>query len=96
MQRKFEIDDEWTFDVGPDGEENEHCLLGMAKIFGTYFHVTAVRVTTDREDCQVAVYDPSGRLDDIYEVDPYGGPYRSVQIPGFDGDWVLCLTPHKD
>jgi hypothetical protein len=74
-----------------DGEES---LLGQTHVFGVLFHVWFIRVKED-DEVQVGYDDPHNRLDDIYGLDEDGGSFNTVEVPGFEGDYVMVVYPGK-
>lgn len=79
-------------DLGWMDKEVEDTLKGTVILFGAYHHVTFVRVTTD-DGVQVGTRDPYARLDDI--LTGAEGAGTTVEIPGFEGEWVVGLDPYR-
>jgi len=78
--------------------DDEATLLVHFEWFGRDFHGMFIQVE-DVED-QVAggvfqepVNDPHGRYEAMCVVDD-GGCFETVKVPGFEGDYVLVLTPY--
>lgn len=74
--------------------EGEDVLFGAISFFGTMHHVTCVRVTEDRFLCQVGTNDPHNRLDDVLAGSEGAG--ETVELPGFEGRWVIGIDPFRD
>jgi hypothetical protein len=72
-----------------DGEAN---LLGHVHVLGVLHHAWFVQVR-DAAGEQIAVHDPHERLDDLHYVAGDGGPFQTVQLPDFTGEYVLVLAP---
>ena len=72
--------------------EGEAALLGSVYILGVLHHAWFVRVE-DRDGEQVTVDDPYGRLEDFYRLDADAGPFQTVEVPGFEGEYVLVIYP---
>ena len=84
-------------------------LLGGLTINGVGFHAEAVRVRVNSAGLQEFDYKDEpftgdgsepfpvgqGILDNMYAFDAEG-PWQTIEIEGFPGDWVLFITPHKD
>jgi hypothetical protein len=73
-------------------------LFARTEIAGTLHHVTLVPVTEvpDGDGIQqVPVDDPDDHFGSLENAAPGAdGPFCTVQVPGYPGDWVLCLSPH--
>lgn len=72
--------------------DDEAALLGLVYVLGVLHHAWFVQVE-DRGGAQVAVNDPYNRLDDFYRLDVDAGPFQTVEVPGFDGEYVLVMYP---
>jgi len=72
-----------------DGEET---LLGHAYILGALHHAWFVKVE-DHGSVQIAVNDPHHRLDDFHYLAGDGGPFETIEVPGFQGTYVLVISP---
>lgn len=73
----------------------EDCLLGTVFIFGVPHHVTFVRVHFNVDDVLEATNDPHKRLDDILSDSDYDGTPQTVELPGFEGEWVIGVDPFR-
>lgn len=73
--------------------EDEDCALGTARIFGVRHHVTFVKVH-EVDGVQTATNDPYDRLSDI--LDGAEGPAQTVQLPPYEGSWVVGIDPYRD
>jgi hypothetical protein len=78
--------------VGLRRLEGEDVLLGTVALFGCLHHFQAVRVTRDAQGCQVALRDPHHRFADVALVNG-DGALETVELPGFEGEWILCIYP---
>lgn len=104
---------EWPDDFRPFyGDEdaaNPRALLGTAYIFGSPFHVQAVRVERSPDGQQVVPRDPDliDPDDDEVRADcdtlltnlalfEGGAAFVTVELPGRAGEWVLWITPHQE
>jgi len=74
--------------------EGEDVLLGCIILLNVRHHVTLVRVHTV-DGMQEPTRDPHGRLEDILAGD-YDGVPETVELPGFEGEWVLGVDPYRD
>jgi hypothetical protein len=73
---------------------NEDTLLGRVEVFGVDHHIMFYRVRVNGDGCQVGSNDPHGRLEDLANMnDDY---LVTVQVPGHEGDWVVCVFPYGD
>ena len=72
--------------------EGEDVLLGTVALFRTLHHFQAVKVARDAKGCQVGTRDPHHRFSDVAQVNG-DGALETVELPGFDGEWVLCIYP---
>jgi hypothetical protein len=72
-----------------DGEAN---LLGHVHVLGALHHAWLVQVR-DNGGEQVAVHDPHNRLDDLHYLAGDGGPFQTVRLSDFPGEYVLILAP---
>lgn len=79
-------------------------LLGNCTAFGGNFHVEALRIRWDDTEGQQTWQAELDQEDfetndeilcDLYRLDPEG-PFTTVEIPGFEGEWVLFMYPFKD
>jgi hypothetical protein len=73
-------------------KDEEDVLKATVLIFGVHHHVTFVKVTTE-DGVQVATRDPHGRLEDI--LAGADGAGMTVQIPEFEGEWVVGVDPYR-
>lgn len=66
---------------------------GACQIAGCDFHALFVRVKAKahRTHGQMAVNDPWNHYETLEKLNP--GPYQTLDIPGFDGEWVMVLYP---
>ena len=78
-------------------------VLGTVYLNGVVFHADCVRVRFDGDGMQVVDLgdeytrtegDAFDALDSIFEHDPEGA-FQTVKLEGFDGEWVVVLTPAK-
>jgi len=71
-------------------------LLVGVEIFGTIHHLSFIRVIVDDEGVQRgATYENETdliALGGLYEV----SSYQTVNVPGFDGNYVAYLHPYGD
>lgn len=74
--------------------DGEDVLFGCAILFGVRHHVTIVRVEQDETGCQVGTRDPENRLDDVLKGADSSG--YVVELPGFEGEWVINIDPYRD
>lgn len=72
----------------------EDCLLGNILILRTMHFLTCVRVEYKDGEGYVGTRDPEGRLDDVLRMAHDGGP-ETVELPGFEGEWVICIDPFR-
>lgn len=72
--------------------DGEATLLGYAYIFGILHHAWFIQVLSAVGE-QVAVDDPYGRLDDLHYLAGDGGPFATLQVPGFPGEYALVIVP---
>jgi hypothetical protein len=72
--------------------EGEATLLGHAYILGALHHAWLIQVAEPSGE-QVAVDDPHHRLDDLHYLAGDGGPFETVEVPGFPGRYTLILSP---
>jgi len=86
---------------GLDFEEIEPGrILGTMTINHIWFHVEGIRVKESDENGQQFdgpdERDSSGPtvLDNMFAFDQEG-PFQTIEIEGFPGDWVLFITPFK-
>jgi hypothetical protein len=71
----------------------EDCLLGCVRLVRAPHHLTLVRVHTV-DGVQEATRDPHNRLDDVLRGADSAGD--TVELPGFEGEWVLGVDPYRD
>lgn len=71
--------------------EGEEVLFGTIDALGVGFYAYFIRVE-ERDDEQVAVNDPYHRLDDLYALDPDAGVRPTIEVPGFEGEYVVHLV----
>lgn len=84
-----DLQTQYAFTVNTGGT-----LGGSISLFGVQYIVMAVKVR-DEDGKQVAVDDPAGYLDALSEIEAdfdHDGR-ETCKIPGYDGDWVLVITP---
>jgi hypothetical protein len=72
--------------------DGEATLLGHAYVLGALHHAWFVQVA-ERPGEQVAVADPHHRLDDFHYLASDGGPFETVEVPGFPGRYVMVISP---
>jgi hypothetical protein len=72
--------------------DGEATLLGHAYVLGALHHAWFVKVA-ERPGEQVAVADPYHRLDDFHYLVSDGGPFETVEVPGFPGRYVMAISP---
>ena len=74
--------------------EDEETLLGRVHFCGGNAHVLFLRVEGGDEGVllQRPVRDPHGRWDAFTEAEPEGA-FQTVEVPGFEGDYVFMVTP---
>lgn len=65
-------------------------LNGACQIAGADFHAKFIRVH-DVDGVQEAVNDPHGFFEDVWKLNC--DALQTVNVPGFDGDWVLVIYP---
>lgn len=79
---------------GDDAYEPEDVLIGTLHVFGVGHFVTLVRVHRDVEGMLVGTNDPHNRLEDVLAGADEGSP-QTIELPGFEGEWVLGVDPHR-
>ena len=82
-------------------------LSGMVVILGTPHHVTLVKVEDcekviesslpagvdlPRYAGQVPIGGDTSQYDRLCDIDP-GGNFRTIQVPGYPGEYVCIITP---
>ena len=72
--------------------DGEATLLGHVYLLGTLHHAWFVQVE-ERPEGQVAIADPHHRLEDVHYLAGDGGPFETVAVPGFLGEYVLVISP---
>jgi hypothetical protein len=72
--------------------EGEAALLGHVFIYGVMHHAWFVEVE-ERDGDQVAVDDPYNRLDEFQQLDVDAGRFQAVEVPGFEGTYVVVIYP---
>jgi hypothetical protein len=72
--------------------DGEATLLGQAYVLGVLHHAWLVQVTEPAGE-QVAVDDPHHRLDDLHYLAGDGGPFETLEVPGFPGRYALVIAP---
>ena len=72
-----------------DGEAN---LLGHTYILGVLHHVWLVAVV-EVDGQQLPVDDPHHRFDDFHYLSGDGGPFETIEVPGFPGSYALVVAP---
>ncbi len=76
--------------------DEEDVFKGMTTFCGVPCHVYFIRVHNVEHPGyieQEAVGDPYGRFGDLRNLDPEMPAFGTVEIPGYDGEYVLCLFP---
>jgi hypothetical protein len=73
-------------------KEEEDTLKGTVIIFGVHHHVTLVRVHYP-DGVQTGTRDPHNRLEDILAGAEHAG--QTVEVPGFEGEWVVGVDPYR-
>lgn len=70
-------------------------LLGTMTIMGALHHVAFIRVKYDDNGTQVADAGPlyQEMMDKAYEAGGGDGPWVTMQLPVFVGDWICIITP---
>jgi hypothetical protein len=67
-------------------------LLASAYLFGTVHHIGFIRVHDDKEGIQVAfTEEDDGIFEDIARL--YDFRFETVNIPGYEGEFVAYLHP---
>ena len=72
--------------------DDEATLLGHAYVVGVLHHAWLVQVAENGGE-QIAVDDPHHRLDDLHYLAGDGGPFETIEVPGFPGRYVLVIAP---
>jgi hypothetical protein len=72
--------------------DGEATLLGRAYVFGVLHHAWLVRVS-ESSGGQSPSDDPRGRLDDLHYLAGDGGPFATIEVPGFPGEYALAIVP---
>jgi hypothetical protein len=72
--------------------DGEATLLGQAYVLGVLHHAWLVRVS-EHSGMQSPLDDPRGRLDDLHYLAGDGGPFATVEVPGFPGEYALAIVP---
>lgn len=72
--------------------EDEATLLGHVYVLGVLHHAWLLQVVEPAGE-QVAVDDPHHRLDDLHYLSGDGGPFESIEVPGFPGKYALVIAP---
>jgi hypothetical protein len=72
--------------------DGEATLLGHAYILGILHHAWFIKVSSAAGE-QVAVNDPHGRFDDLHYLAGDGGPFETLEVPGFPGEYALVIAP---
>lgn len=72
--------------------EDEDVLSGVTFVFGVMHHIQFIRVH-DVDGVQTGTLDPYSRLDDMYQLYEGGGAFKTVEVPGFEGEYVCCIFP---
>ena len=72
--------------------DGEATLLGRAYVLGALHHAWLVQVAEPTGE-QVAVDDPHHRLDDLHYLSGDGGPFETIEVPGFPGRYALVIAP---
>jgi hypothetical protein len=74
------------------GEEG---LKGILELCGVPHHAHFIRVREDEQtQLQEPVEDPCDRFGDLQRA--HEGQYRTVQVPGFDGEYVVHVVPFAE
>jgi len=91
----MEVNDLRSIDLEAGAGEGD-VLKGTVNIFGTFYHMFAVRVKEDeRTNEQVAANDPLERLESLYRYDEPNGAYETTDVGslGYPGDYVVWFVP---
>jgi hypothetical protein len=72
--------------------DGEATLLGHAYFLGILHHAWFIQVSEAGGE-QVGVNDPHGRLDDLHYLAGDGGPFATLAVPGFPGEYALVIAP---
>lgn len=72
--------------------DGEATLLGHAYILGVLHHAWLIQVAQAAGE-QVPVNDPHGRLDDLHYFAGDGGPFDTLEVPGFLGQYAMVIAP---
>jgi hypothetical protein len=75
--------------------DDEDVMLGTVHIFRTAHHVQLVKVRRGEDGMLEGTCDPENRLEEVYAAGGYDGSPQTVDLPGFDGEWVVTVTPHR-
>jgi hypothetical protein len=75
-------------------------ILGTLAVFGVLHHMEYIRVVDDENGLQSAWIDESegaennniSRFEDMQQASE--GRYCTLQLPGFEGEWVCHVTPY--
>lgn len=69
-------------------------LVSSIQLFGGDYHVNAYRVKVEADGMMVFDSDEDPDvLDAIYRATVSEGPFETVKIPGFVGDYILLISP---
>lgn len=83
-----------TIEIRGLEESSPGVLFGTTSILGGNFHVSCISVRDKEQSTQVVVggQEAEERMTDLVHMDP-GGPFESVELEGFPGEWVIVITP---
>jgi len=82
-----QIDDLWVGDGG-------NRMTGTVVIFGIHYHADFLRVTGELGQ-QTGAGDESAEVFDRLMSFDDEGDFQTFRIPGFEGRWVVVITPFK-
>ncbi len=74
---------------------DEEVLFGHVELFGSEMNVTFIRVEGGHGEQQAPVYDPHCRWDALVEAEPEG-VFSTVEVPGFEGQYVFFVSPQME
>lgn len=83
-----------NFDFESQGDQLDGtAMLGILEIGGVRFHVNAIRVEEVGEyQEQQAVKGDAEAYAHLFDV--YEDAFQTVEIPGYEGEWVLIIHPY--
>ena len=73
--------------------DEEEVITGIIELFGISCHIQFIRVAYDEENVQYATKDPNGWFLTLLGVDDIA--FRTFELPGYEGEWVLLITPFE-